>query len=67
MVMSMTNVFKIIVQLSDCDVTLIWEVSLHRILSYENMFFIIRYLSPKIYCGILYMRSTMRSLAEKNA
>lgn len=65
MVMSMTKVFKIEIQLSDYNVTLIWKVSLHRILSYENMFLIITYLSSKIYCGILYMRSTMTSLSKK--
>lgn len=62
--MVMTKVFKIVVQLSDCNVTLIWKVSLHRILSYENMFVIIGYLSSKIFSGILYMRSTMRSLSK---
>lgn len=64
-VVSMTKVFKII-QLSDCDVTSIWQLSLHSILSYENILFIIRYLSSKIYCGILYMGSSMRSLPKNN-
>lgn len=45
-VMLMTNVFNII-QISDYDLTLIWELSLHRILSYENTLFIIWCLSSK--------------------